>query len=200
MALNPDPSKSVDAITRVIREAIEAQKQPRKLFGEGHNSRLREMWGIENIVSIPLLDEVAASGDSGLPHVVRYPDSEVAVSMAELAEGVIRELARLAQASTTVPRVSVDRATNEVVYEGAARVGAKALRMDCRCAVCVEEFTGKRLLNPATVADDIKPLSSAPIGRYAMSIDWSDGHKSLYPFRQIAALVQAQDAESKASV
>ena len=46
------------------------------------------MWGIENIISIPLLDELAASGDSGLPHVVKYPDSEVAVSMAALAEGM----------------------------------------------------------------------------------------------------------------
>ena len=196
LAFNPDPSRSFDAVTRVIRDAVEAQKSPRKVFGQGHNARLREMWGIENIVSIPLLDEVAASGDSGLPHVVRYPESAVAASLAELAQGVVTELKRLSSGGGG-PQLTVDREANELVYQGSSRIAAKALRMDCRCAVCVEEFTGRQLLKPASVPDDVKPLSSAPIGRYAVSVDWSDGHKSLFPFRQIAALVQQ---EEKASV
>ena len=147
LAFNPDPSRSFDAVTRVIRDAVEAQKQPRKVFGQGHNARLRDMWGIDNIVSIPLLDDVAASGDSGLPHVVKYPESAVAASLAELAQGVVTELKRLSDAAGAGgPQLTVDRATNELVYQGTSRVAAKTLRMDCRCAVCVEEFTGRRLL------------------------------------------------------
>lgn len=38
----------------------------------------------------------------------------------------------------------------------------------------------------------IRPLSMASIGRYAMSVDWNDGHKSLYPFKQIVALSESQ--------
>lgn len=196
-AFNPDPTKAMEAVSRVIREAVEGQKKPRRLFGDGHNVRLKDMWGIENIVSMPLLEEVSISGDSGIPHVIRYPDSEVAGSMTELAEGVVKELARLSRAVSTVAPLAVDRATNEIIFEGVSRIAAKSLRLDCRCAVCVEEFTGRTLVTAQTVPDNITPLSTAPIGRYAMSIDWSDGHKSLYPFRQIAALVESQ---SKVSV
>ena len=191
-AFNKDPTKAMEAVTKVIRDAVEAQKKPKKLFGDGHNSRLREMWGIENIVSIPLLEEVSASGDSGIPHVLRFPDSEIAGSMTELAEGVVTELARLAKITTNVAPLAVDRTTNEVIYQGVSRIAAKKLRLDCRCAVCVEEFTGKKLVLSAGISDEVKPLSTAPIGRYAMSVDWSDGHKSLYPFRQISALVESE--------
>ena len=191
-AFNKDPTKTMEAVSKVIKDAVEAQKKPRKLFGDGHNTRLREMWGIENIVSIPLQEEVSTSGDSGIPHVIKHPDSNIAEIMTQLAEGVVKEVARLSKIVQSVAPLAVDRVTNELIFEGTSRIPAKNLRLDCKCAVCVEEFTGRRLVTSATVAGDVKPLSTAPIGRYAISVDWSDGHKSLYPFRQIAALVESQ--------
>ena len=191
-AFNKDPTKAMEAVTKVIRDAVEAQKKPRKLFGDGHNTRLRDMWGIENIISIPLLEEVSSSGDTGIPHVLRYPDSEIASSMTELAEGVVTELARLSSIVSTAAPLAVDRITNEIIFEGVSRIPSKNLRLDCKCAVCVEEFTGKKLVNADKISNDLKPMSTAPIGRYAVSVDWSDGHKSLYPFRQIAALVESE--------
>ncbi|CAM9326611.1 unnamed protein product [Phaeothamnion confervicola] len=57
-----------------------------------------------------------------------------------------------------------------------------ALRRACRCAVCVEELTGRPLLRPEDVSDDVKPTDFAPVGNYAVAIGWSDGHRSLYPY------------------
>ena len=66
---------------------------------------------------------------------------------------------------------------------GARRVGARDLRLRCRCAACVEELTGRKMLRDETVPLDVAPVEIAPVGNYAVSIRWTDGHTSLYPYR-----------------
>lgn len=53
---------------------------------------------------------------------------------------------------------------------------ARELRLACPCASCIEEGTGKALLDPATVAADILLLGADLVGRYGLSFQWSDGH------------------------
>ena len=55
---------------------------------------------------------------------------------------------------------------------------AYALRIKCPCARCVDEWTGKPLLNVDKISKDIKPTRIHSIGRYAMGIHFSDGHQS----------------------
>jgi len=55
---------------------------------------------------------------------------------------------------------------------------ARSLRLECPCAQCVHEVTGKKLLNPKTVPEDVKPIKILPIGNYAIMIEWSDNHKT----------------------
>lgn len=63
------------------------------------------------------------------------------------------------------------------------------LRLACGCAVCVDEWTGEDRLDPATVPEDVHPLRIESVGRYAIQIEWSDGHSSgIYPFRRLREL------------
>lgn len=182
-------TKSSDSVTQLIQRAIEKQRQPIKLFGEGHNARLQEMWGIENIVSLPLQEAVSQCGDKGLPYVLRFPESEVADLMVDLATSVVEEIDRLAQTgSGDAGAIRYDPAANKLIYRDTNTLSPFDLRVACRCAVCVEEFTGRTLLDTRTVPADVRPRSMSRIGRYAVSIDWTDGHKSLYPFKSIAKL------------
>ena len=87
----------------LIREAVERQRQPLRVFGPGHLQRLRDMWGVEILVSLPLLPEVALSGDSGHPYVLTHPSSALGVAFAELARGVQREVRRLAEQAVAPP-------------------------------------------------------------------------------------------------
>ena len=52
------------------------------------------------------------------------------------------------------------------------------LRLNCPCAVCVNEWTGKRMLHPADVPENVRPLRIFSVGRYAMGVEWSDGHST----------------------
>ena len=66
---------------------------------------------------------------------------------------------------------------------------AADLRRACPCAQCVNEWTGERVLNPETVADEIQIRDLALVGRYAINFRWSDGHETgIYSFRYLREL------------
>jgi ATP-binding protein involved in chromosome partitioning len=70
-----------------------------------------------------------------------------------------------------------------------SRLDVRALRLACACAECVEEWTGQPLLDPAQVPEEVHPLRINAVGRYAIQIDWSDGHATgIYPFRRLREL------------
>ena len=65
----------------------------------------------------------------------------------------------------------------------------RALRLACGCASCVDEWSGEKRLDGSTVPADVHPLRIRPVGRYAIQIDWSDGHSTgLYPFARLREL------------
>ncbi|MEN8182933.1 MAG: DUF971 domain-containing protein [Myxococcota bacterium] len=65
----------------------------------------------------------------------------------------------------------------------------RALRLACACASCVDEWSGEHRLDPTSVPDDVHPQSIRGVGRYAIQIDWSDGHSTgIYPFRRLREL------------
>lgn len=65
---------------------------------------------------------------------------------------------------------------------------ARDLRLACRCAMCIEETSGKQLLEPATVPAQVQAKRMELIGQYAVSIEWSDGHTTgIYNFRDLRA-------------
>jgi DUF971 family protein len=75
---------------------------------------------------------------------------------------------------------------------------AKYLRENCRCAVCIDEMTGRKLLDPSTIPQDIKPLKISYVGRYAIHIQWSDGHSTgIYSFDQLRQLCPCDDDKQK---
>ncbi len=63
------------------------------------------------------------------------------------------------------------------------------LRRNCRCASCVEEWTGKRILDPTKVSEDVRPIEINPVGRYAINFIWNDGHSSgIYTYEHLRSL------------
>ena len=68
---------------------------------------------------------------------------------------------------------------------------ATFLRVNCGCAECVEEWTNRRLLDPASVPLDLRAEDYLMVGRYAVQFLWSDAHYTgIYPFTTLRALCQ----------
>ena len=54
----------------------------------------------------------------------------------------------------------------------------RAVRARCPGAECVEEWGGRRVVGDEQVGADVKPRGMHQVGRYAVQIDWSDGHST----------------------
>ncbi len=94
----------------------------------------------------------------------------------------------------------------EIVQEGAAtvrlvwgdgrecRYGAAALRRVCPCAQCVNEMTGQRMLDPASIPDALTIQKLDIVGRYALTFRWSDNHQTgIYSFRLLRELCEQHE-------
>lgn len=65
------------------------------------------------------------------------------------------------------------------------------LRRNCPCAMCVDEWTRERTLDPASVSDDLVAESVESVGRYALRVAFSDGHDTgIYTFSLLRELEQ----------
>lgn len=63
------------------------------------------------------------------------------------------------------------------------------LRRNCRCASCVDEWSGAPILDPSAVSEKVRPLEINPVGRYALNIRWTDGHSSgIYTFEHLRSI------------
>ncbi len=68
------------------------------------------------------------------------------------------------------------------------------LRLQCPCAQCVEETSGRGLLRPESIPEDVMPLEIQYVGRYALLFLWSDGHATgIYPFNYLRGLCLCEE-------
>jgi|TARA_B100002003_G_C14101109_1_gene529578 DUF971 family protein len=92
---------------------------------------------------------------------------------------------------TTPEKVELLKDGVEIVWKNGGRMlyPYKYLRLQCSCAGCVEEMTGKALLNVSSIPDDIIIADYLEIGKYALQFLWTDGHQTgIYPYEYLLKL------------
>ena len=63
------------------------------------------------------------------------------------------------------------------------------MRCACGCAKCVDEVSGKKVLDDSRVPQDVHLVEMHPVGNYGVSVKWSDGHDTgIYPFDRLRKL------------
>lgn len=70
-----------------------------------------------------------------------------------------------------------------------SRFTAAQLRRACPCAGCVNEWTGEKMLDAASIPDDLTVENTALVGRYALNFQFSDRHETgLFSFKYLRDL------------
>lgn len=189
------------------------------IFGHGGGERLAERIGAPFLGSLPLDAAIMDGGDDGQPIVAAAPDSRPAKAFITIANRLAEGLAGLrdglepfrwrwekdeeapgrdkpadgASRGRSVPAGlrRRDAKTLTILWEDGERhdFDVRALRLACPCARCIDEMSGRPLLDPASVPQDIVPREIHSVGAYAIGIGWSDGHASgIYAFETLRAL------------
>ena len=67
----------------------------------------------------------------------------------------------------------------------------RRIRLDCRCAHCVDEWTREKILDASKIPSDVRPKKIDSVGRYALQFSWSDGHDTgIYTFNHLRQLCE----------
>jgi ATP-binding protein involved in chromosome partitioning len=83
-----------------------------------------------------------------------------------------------------------DARTLSVLWEDGQQndFDVRDLRLACPCALCVEEMSGRPLLDPKSVRTDVTPRTITSVGNYAITFNWNDGHSTgIYSFEHLRA-------------
>jgi len=103
-----------------------------------------------------------------------------------------------ASRTTAIGFLRRDARTLSVLWEDGHRndFDVRDLRLNCHCALCRDEMSGRPLLNPKSVRADIIPRTISSVGNYAIQITWSDGHNTgIDTFTHLRALGESGASE-----
>jgi DUF971 family protein len=78
-----------------------------------------------------------------------------------------------------------------------SRYPHRELRIECACAGCIEEMTGRRILDVLSVPGDVFAVDYLEVGKYALQFAWSDGHATgIYPFTMLRKICRCGEEHS----
>ena len=116
----------------------------------------------------------------------------------DLAATVIREIAKKKYSNLEtkldrengIIKISQTQNKSDVVFSGT--IPFRKLRMNCKSATMIDEWTGEKLFKDEDIRMDVEPTKIEPAGNYAFRIDWSDGHHSIYPIKALKELGESE--------
>jgi ATP-binding protein involved in chromosome partitioning len=177
-----------------------------KIFSSGGGQMLANEMNVPYLGSIPLDPEIMISGECGVPVIEKSAESAAAKCYFILADQLRESLEKLTGRTAADEPESIELATPQSLVvrwpgDKLDTFNAYDLRINCSCAACVDEVSGKRTLDPNSVPLEISIKSMEKVGNYGVSLDFSDGHNTgIYTFKHLFRLSKANEVPKGFSV
>jgi ATP-binding protein involved in chromosome partitioning len=182
--------------------------KPDDLFGHGTVRKESGRLGIPFLGEIPLDAAIRRGSDAGRPVVVDAPESASGRALRDAARALAArisvrhfETAQEAAGPAQVRRMGPMTGPRLTVTWGdghESHLPGAWLRRNCPCAACVSEETGRRTLDARSIPDDLAIARCEPVGQYALSISFGDGHATgIYTFETLRRLCPCPACQSR---
>jgi ATP-binding protein involved in chromosome partitioning len=149
--------------------------------GREQTQSLKTRFGIDCLAEIPILPQMTLS--------IEKPIANEYIMQA--VDQLIRSLGKNSIAQKQIPKIKLEDKRISLEWQDGTddHVDYRVLRLNCRCALCVNELTGEKILDEKNIKADIAPTEVFPLGNYALAISWNDGHTSgIYTYAMIKEL------------
>lgn len=153
------------------------------IFGGSDNSQLTERFGLETLAQLPISAELASN-------LVKPVENEI---IKTAADNMIMALGKNTISANKKPEITFDYKKITLRWQDGKEIWVNnfELRLSCRCATCIDEMSGRQILEKKDVIPDIKAEEVRPLGNYAVSIKWNDGHSTgIYSYEHIKELAK----------
>jgi ATP-binding protein involved in chromosome partitioning len=178
------------------------------VFRHGSGRKAAEELGFAFLGEVPIDPALSLAGDAGEPVCAHTGEDRPpsAVAFDAIASAIAARVSVINENTASAKHKPREIRTEEDALLVAWSDGRETrhlfreLRALCPCAMCVDEFTGKRKITLADVREDVHPLEIRPVGRYAVQPLWSDSHSSgIYSFDYLRKLADEAAPVSAAS-
>lgn len=182
-----------------------------EIFGTGGARRYCQDQDIPFLGDIPLSTDVRSTSDSGTPIVISSPDSDSAKAFLHVAKNLaaqvsIRNVGIVERDVRTEPKEissgqnGIPRTQVRILWKDGheSLYSARYLRLNCKCASCINEISGEKRLRDSSIPKDIYSLSLNPVGRYAYQFRFSDGHNTgIYTYEHLREICPCDNCKSQ---
>ena len=168
------------------------------VFKEGGGKKMAESLDVTFLGSLPLDPEIMMSGDSGKPVLTNGSDTPAAKALLSLATNVKKSVDENLDKILAVEPKDLQLLPNNNLQltwpdDHVSEYTPYHLRSNCACAVCVDEDTGQKILDPKSIPLDIKISGFNKVGRYGLSVGFSDGHNTgIYIYERLRELCECK--------
>jgi ATP-binding protein involved in chromosome partitioning len=152
------------------------------IFGNNEDNKIKERYGLDTLAEIPMSHSMTQ----------RIEDVKDSSDMKKMTDSVVMALGKHSGKELERPEIMKDSSGFTLSWESGDEISLPfhRVRTACPCASCVDEFTGEKILDDASISPDIKAESITPLGNYAIKIVWSDGHSSgIFTYNLLKKLV-----------
>jgi ATP-binding protein involved in chromosome partitioning len=172
---------------------IPGSEERHYLFGKGGGEKLAQEGHIPFLGTIPLDSDLCACGDKGeslfiLDHTRKKPATQAFI---KLADSLITQLESKKEDKPFREIRKIDESTFLMTWNDGIeqQLRMSELQRNCSCANCVEEYSGKRIVDPSSIDENVRAHEIRHVGRYGLRIQFSSGCSTgIYSFDMIRKL------------